>query len=230
MTPSALRLCLGDIRTAPAVGSLLLECHQPLRRASLAFIGASLLTCCLWARPADVWEPADALRAGTISAVADFNRDGSPDRVSSDRAVVSVSLSRFHHPAVQLIHVTPVVGLLAADVDRDGDIDVLTLTSSGRLRLWKNDGHGRFSAGIIVPRGSFHRHLPAGLAAVQGDALDPPGDGPGYKFQPAVLSAIAVMATPVRATPARAGSSSSPRRNWGARPASPRAPPVHAAA
>jgi hypothetical protein len=201
-----------------------------LRQASLAFVGVSLLTCCLWARPADVWEPADAIRSGTISAVADFNRDGSPDCVSSDRTVVSIALSHFRSAPVQLAHVTPVVGLLAADVDRDGDIDVLTLTSAGRIRLWKNDGHGGFSAEIIVLRGRFDRHLPAGLATVHAADFDPPGEGIGYRFQPAVPSAVAAIALPVRATPTRAGFSSSPLRNRGARPASPRAPPTPAAA
>jgi hypothetical protein len=207
-----------------------LEFCQPLRRAALASVGASLLTCCLWARPAGVWEPADAIRASTISAVADFNRDGSPDRVSSHRTVVSVALSRFHSPTVQLVHLTPVVGLLAADVDHDGDVDVLTLTSAGRIRLWKNDGHGRFAAEIIIPQGLFDCHLPAGLATVHGDDLDLPGEGPGYRFQPAALSDMAAVATPVRTTPARAGSSPSPCCNWGARPSSPRAPPAHVAA
>ena len=38
-----------------------------------------------------------------------------------------------------------VVSLVAGDVDRDGDLDLVTVSTSGLVVVWLNDGHGRFS-------------------------------------------------------------------------------------
>ena len=57
-------------------------------------------------------------------------------------------------------------GLAAADVDQDGDLDLVEIAPE-RERLWRNDGHGRFTAGTQPPfprpRGSV------GIGAVAGD-------------------------------------------------------------
>jgi hypothetical protein len=204
--------------------------RQPLRRAIVVLAGASLLVCVVWARLASVWQPGDAIRTGALSAVADFNQDGSPDWVRSDRTVVSVALSPLVTSAVTLDHVGPVVGLFAVDMDRDGDTDLLTLTLAGRLRIWRNDGRGHFSPDIVVPRGLFGGSLPAALELLHGADFDHPGEGLGYRYQPVAPMCAAAMALPVRAGAGRVGSRPFTPCNRGSRPSSPRAPPTRVAA
>src|SRR6202040_3517098 len=38
-----------------------------------------------------------------------------------------------------------VVGLIAADIDHDGDLDLIAVASTGQVIAWLNDGLGRFT-------------------------------------------------------------------------------------
>jgi hypothetical protein len=131
---------------------------------------------------------------------------------------------------VTLTDVAPVVGLLAVDMDRDGDTDLLTLTLAGRLRIWRNDGLGHFSPEIVVPRGLFGRSLPAALELLHGGGFDHPGEGLGYKYQPAAPMCTAAPAPPARSGLGRLGSLPSTPRSTAFPPSSPRAPPARVAA
>ena len=92
-----------------------------------------------------------ALPASAQTLTADINGDGVPDRVEAGRApgevVVHVSGGR---AAQRLDSTGAVIALAIADIDQDGDSDlVATIAGSRHLRLlvWINAGGGRF-----VPR------------------------------------------------------------------------------
>jgi hypothetical protein len=55
-----------------------------------------------------------------------------------------------------------------ADVDNDGDLDILAAARDGDLRLWRNGGHGRFAL-AAVPQ--VHRRLSRGAPRIRGVGL-----------------------------------------------------------
>jgi len=46
--------------------------------------------------------------------------------------------------------VTAASSVTSADIDNDGDIDLVSTTSEGELRWHENDGRGNFSAGVLI--------------------------------------------------------------------------------
>jgi hypothetical protein len=44
-----------------------------------------------------------------------------------------------------------VVGVIAADIDHDGDVDLVTAAPSGQVVNWLNDGRGRFTRQQALP-------------------------------------------------------------------------------
>jgi hypothetical protein len=78
---------------------------------------------------------------------ADFNRDGFADRgtISSQQgsAFIHLLLSGKRKP-LSLRVGRAILGVLAFDVDRDGNTDLVALKANLRVRVWLNDGHGRF--------------------------------------------------------------------------------------
>jgi hypothetical protein len=78
---------------------------------------------------------------------ADFNRDGFTDggTISSHlgSTFVRISLSGRRKP-LSLRVGKAILGVLAFDVDRDGNTDLVALKSNLRVHVWLNDGHGKF--------------------------------------------------------------------------------------
>jgi len=75
----------------------------------------------------------------------------------------------FAHQIALSYHVDP-HHVLAADIDRDGDLDVLAATDDGFM-VWVNDGTGRFTSQAPEPRPLVDGH-PAGSSWDGGESLD----------------------------------------------------------
>jgi hypothetical protein len=108
-------------------------------------LGAALAVVCLHSFPA------------RASVIADFNGDGVLDQVVAARSPISgliVSISGSSTPLVLKLSEPP-LSFVAADVDRDGDVDLILSKRHGLL-VWLNRGRGRFTVS--------HRHsLPRSL-------------------------------------------------------------------
>jgi len=63
--------------------------------------------------------------------------------LTSAIAAFAADANTFAQQVVQSYHVDP-HRVLAADIDRDGDLDVLAATDDG-FKVWVNDGTGRFT-------------------------------------------------------------------------------------
>jgi hypothetical protein len=129
-------------------------------------------------------------------APGDFDGDGHPDvaliQDGLDGHHVSVRLSG--SPGAVLLD-AEVVGVIAADIDDDGDVDLVTAAPSGQVVNWINDGRGRFtrqqtlpsdrlSSALIVVNSMRDESLALGAAAPSGD--------------PAARNETAVLATRIR--------------------------------
>jgi len=124
-------------------------------------------------------------------APGDFDGDGHPDVALIQDGVdghhVSVRLSG--SPGAVLLD-AEVVGVIAADIDDDGDVDLVTAAPSGQVVNWLNDGRGRFTRQQASPSRSL-----SPVAIVVNPLLDepvalgasaPPGD-PGTRDEAPVL-------------------------------------------
>jgi hypothetical protein len=155
-------------------------------------VGALILGGTLWAAVARApgFTPfvPQALPQG---APGDFDGDGRPDVALIQDGVdghhVSVRLSG--SPAAVLLD-AEVVGVIAADIDHDGDVDLVTAAPSGQVVNWINDGRGRFTRQQALPSNSL-----SSVLIVDGSLLDdpvalgataPPGD-PGARSDASVL-------------------------------------------
>jgi hypothetical protein len=80
-------------------------------------------------------------------AQGDFDGDGRQDLAlvqdGADGLHVSVRLSG---SSGALSLEASVVGLIAADIDHDGDLDLVAVAPTGQVIAWLNDGRGRFTA------------------------------------------------------------------------------------
>jgi hypothetical protein len=89
-------------------------------------------------------------------APGDFDGDGRPDEALIQDGVdghhVSVRLSG--SPGAVLLD-EEVVGVIAADIDHDGDVDLVTAAPSGQVVNWLNDGRGRFTRQQASPSNSL---------------------------------------------------------------------------
>src|ERR1700681_4163737 len=89
-------------------------------------------------------------------APGDFDGDGRPEEALIQDGVdghrVSVRLSG--SPGAVLLD-AEVVGVIAADIDHDGDVDLVTAAPSGQVVNWLNDGRGRFTRQQVSPSDSL---------------------------------------------------------------------------
>src|SRR3984893_13929077 len=114
-------------------------------------------------------------------APGDFDGDGRPDEALIQDGVdglhVLVRLSG--SPGAVLLD-AEVVGVIAADIDHDGDVDLVTAAPSGQVVNWLNDGRGRFtrqqalpsdrlSSAMIVDNSLRDEPVALGAAAPHGD-------------------------------------------------------------
>jgi hypothetical protein len=87
------------------------------------------------------------LRHPFCYCAADFNRDGLADRgsISSQQGSTFIHLALSGRREPLRLHAGKgVVNVLAFDIDRDGDTDLVALKTDLRIRVWLNNGHGEF--------------------------------------------------------------------------------------
>jgi hypothetical protein len=127
------------------------------RRYSHLALGLLILGGTLWAAAASVpgFTPfvPQALPQG---APGDFDGDGRPDvaLIQDDVRGPRVSVWLSGSPGAVLLD-AEVVGVIAADIDHDGDVDLVTAASSGEVVNWLNDGRGRFTRQQALPSDSL---------------------------------------------------------------------------
>jgi hypothetical protein len=99
--------------------------------------------------------------------VTDLNGDGRNDRVETGARArdLIVTLSDEGRTIVHLRTRAVVVGIAAADVDRDGHVDLVANTTRG-LRLWLNNGRGGFARQRSLHRHGLYRFVPGRLGIV----------------------------------------------------------------
>jgi FG-GAP-like repeat len=85
-------------------------------------------------------------------AAADFDADGLPDLavIQEDRggSHVSVILSGSPHAVTFEMDA---VSVAASDIDHDGDTDLVVLSPSNHVVIWRNDGSGHFTQEEPLP-------------------------------------------------------------------------------
>jgi hypothetical protein len=103
-------------------------------------------------------------------AIGDFDGDGRSDSAeiqdSADGLRISIALSGPSGTANLKAAATELVG---ADVDHDGDIDLVALTSAGEVLILLNDGHGRFTR-QEASRTNYLSEVPVADASAQSQA------------------------------------------------------------
>jgi hypothetical protein len=121
--------------------------HRPLRR--LAFGALILVGSVVGATIATTWDrgfTAYVRPAFPHAALGDFDGDGRPDvaiiQRGTDDSYVHVRLSG--SPDAALLE-AKVISVVAADIDHDGDLDLVAMAPSGNLMVWLNDGRGRYA-------------------------------------------------------------------------------------
>jgi len=128
-----------------------------------------------------------ALSASAQALTADINGDGLSDRIEAGRTAGELLVQLSGRETAQRLHIGgTLLDLAVADVDRDGDSD-LVATASGRrhirLLVWTNAGGGRFVSRQPKPAGGGDRARGARLAtAIDVPVLDDLSGDPGWLF------------------------------------------------
>jgi hypothetical protein len=79
-------------------------------------------------------------------ALGDFDGDGRPDVALIQEGIGGSHVSvRLSGSAGAADLGTTVVSLITADIDHDGDLDLVAAAPSGQVVTWLNDGRGRFT-------------------------------------------------------------------------------------
>jgi hypothetical protein len=188
---------------------------------------AGLTACILWLCGLAV--PARA------AVVADFNRDGVPDTatVVASAPNIRLSISGIQPPLLLVLKEWP-SALVAADVDRDGLIDLAGVSAHHGLFVWKNrDGH-RFTRlrarrhrspfEVFIRR--FSRRFQDNPLEGGSTAADPPANDQFMAGGAGGLPLSRAAQAATRITPRDPARLTDPA----SRPSSPRAPPPSASA
>ena len=94
-----------------------------------------------------------AASSAPLAVAADFDGDGIPDAAVLRGAFTEVTLSK-RHARITLQALPHTTGLAAADIDHDGDIDLVSVGDEG-LRGWSNQRSGSFKEWTIGPARSM---------------------------------------------------------------------------
>jgi hypothetical protein len=118
------------------------------RRLSTAALGLIFLAgaiCAQGTKVPDVFSPF-VPQPLPQRALSDFDGDGRPDvaLIQDDGHGRHVQVRLSGLPGVVSLETT-VVSVIAADVDHDGDVDLIAAAPSGEVVTWLNDGRGRFT-------------------------------------------------------------------------------------
>ena len=86
--------------------------------------------------------PAGAAEVQTV----DLNADGIPDRIQIENTGSSstVRLMLSGHRLIVFRAKEPIISIRATDLDRDGDLDLVAMSTAHHLWTWRNAGHGKF--------------------------------------------------------------------------------------
>ena len=155
---------------------------------------------------------------------ADFNGDGVLDSVVLPRPPATNIVIQLSGSAPQILKLSvPIISIVAADIDHDGNLDLSALTERRGLHVWLNKaGHGRFAPlkkhrapqGLGVSRGSQAaptergREVPA-AAGDQGGSPDADAPRAGPMLQAPL--GISTVPTLLFTSSADLGKSTAPR-------------------
>jgi hypothetical protein len=167
--------------------------------------------------------PASGVRPPVAAppAAADFNGDGAADVATVVRGRIRVTLA--DRDAVELDGVRHVARVAAADVDRDGDPDLVAVTHQGALRVFRNDGQGRLLAIGLRPRSTGVGNASNGT--LDGHSREMPTTDAPLRGAPAITIAR-IAAFPVLARAGPCAEADVAIRLTGVSARSPRAPPL----
>lgn len=87
--------------------------------------------------------------SASIAVAADFDGDGIPDRAVLRGAFTEITLSK-RQTRITLQMLPHTTGLATADIDHDGDIDLVSIADEG-LRGWTNERAASFQQWTIGP-------------------------------------------------------------------------------
>jgi hypothetical protein len=152
----------------------------------------------------------------------DFDGDGAFDTAVGDAAGLRLDLS--HRGALILDARRAVAAVTAYDVDRDGDLDLVTIEAPATPRIWRNDGAGRFSYQRPRSRGKPAQWSRGTLDQGRGRDLGAVASGRRDRLDARI--ALTARFQPRTVTTPAFSSSSRLHASGAVSPGSPRAPPV----
>jgi len=97
--------------------------------------------------------------AALADSLTDFDGDGVRDRIEVSARPTELAVRLSNGRALRLEADDPILRFVVADVDRDGDPDVVASTGRSGLQIWINRGSGRFAAQPVprhAPRRTRH--------------------------------------------------------------------------